>query len=93
MNATWKPSSSALAGSAALGAAAEVGEHAGRLVGRERRQHREAERAADLLRGVEQAGREPGVLVADVRRRDQRDRHEEQAHADRLRDDRRAARR
>ena len=29
----------------------------------ERREHREAERAADLLRGVEEPGREPGVLV------------------------------
>ena len=65
----------------------EVGEHAGRLVRRERREHREPERAADLLRRVEQARGQPGVLVADVRRGDQRDRDEGQAHADRLRDD------
>ena len=59
------------------------GEHIGGLVRRERREQREPERAADLLRGVEQARREPGVVDGDAARRDQRHRHERQAHPDR----------
>ena len=49
---------------------------------RERREEREAERAADLLRRVEEAGREPRVVGGDAARRDQRDRDEDEPHAD-----------
>ena len=49
----------------------------------ERREDREAERAADLLRRVEEPGREAGVLRRHVRRREQRHRHELEPHADR----------
>ena len=68
---------------------AELAELVRRLVRGERREHRQPERPADLLRRVEEARRQSGVLLADVGRRDQRDRDEEQAHADRLRDHRR----
>ena len=60
----------------------------GPVVG-ERREHREPERAAHLLGGVEHARREPRVLLGDVRGRDQGQGHEGQAHADRQRRERR----
>ena len=52
---------------------------------RDRREDRETERAADLLRRVEQPRGETGVGGVDVRRRDQRHRHERQPHPDRHR--------
>ena len=54
---------------------------AGRAAGRERAQDREPERAADLLRRVEEAGRETLIGVLEARRRDERERHEHRADA------------
>ena len=65
-----------------------VRERVRRPVVGERREHREPERAAHLLRGVEHARGEPGVLLGDVRGRDQGQGHEGQAHADRQRRER-----
>jgi hypothetical protein len=70
-NAQWKPTTSACAGDPP---AAVV------LLVAERREHREAKRAADLLRGVEEPRREPLVLVVEPGRRDQRERHEHRTH-------------
>ena len=54
-----------------------------RPAGGDRREHGEAERAADLLRRVEEAGGEALVLVLEAGRRDQRQRHEDGAHPER----------
>src|SRR4051812_47562173 len=56
--------------------------HVVRARGCDRRQHREPERSADLLRGVDQPGREPGVLVAHAVHRGDRDGHEREAEPD-----------
>ena len=61
----------------------------GERLGRDGRQRREAERAADLLHGVEHAGADAGVLVAHVVHGGQGQRHEGQAHAERHQHDER----
>ncbi len=66
-----------------LGAAERRG-----VAGRDRREDREPERTADLLRGVEQPRGEALVLVLEPGRRDQRQRHEDGAHAERGEDER-----
>ncbi len=79
-NAQWKPTTRLCAGEPTAD---------GRPARRERRQDGEAERAADLLRRVEQARRETLVGVLETGRRDQRERHEDRAHPERRQDDRR----
>ena len=54
-----------------------------RRVHGERCQDREAERAADLLRGVVEAGCESRVVRRNAARRDERDRDEREPHPDR----------
>ena len=62
---------------------------AGRAARRERAQDREPERTADLLRRVEEAGRETLIGVLEPRRRDERQRHEDGAEPERGEQDRR----
>ena len=49
---------------------------------RDRRQHGDPERAADLLRGVDQPGRQPGLGRLHAGQRGDRDRHEREADPD-----------
>src|SRR5438034_8931536 len=49
---------------------------------RDRRQHRDAERTADLLRRVEQTGRKPSLGGPDAGEGSDRDRHEREAEAE-----------
>ena len=50
---------------------------------RDRGEDRQAERAADLLRRVDQARGQAGLVVLDARHRGDRHRHEREAEADR----------
>ena len=54
-----------------------------RLARCDRREDREAECAADLLRRIEEAGCESLVFVLEARRGDERERHEDRAHPER----------
>ena len=76
MNADVKPSTSA------SGTAIPCGDGVLGARRRDRGERRDAERAADLLRGVDQARRQPGLGRLDPGQRGDRDRHEREPDPD-----------